>query len=272
MTVDILIHILAGLLLGGIVNVLADNLPQGRVLSLPRYRDGRVRPLAAWLGLGAFLFQLRRSSDSSEESNASPLSWRYPLTELALTALLLSANLVGNANGQLAFGQQILQQIYVIAFVLLAVVDIEHRRILFFPVVAACLLALVDAALFPQQPPALPSSLAGGAVGGIVFSLVYAGGQIYARLRSDGGAMPTPFGKGDIYLMVLGGLVVGFPTVLALMVIAVFLGGLGALAYIAALRLQGRRYEQFTVLPYGPYLLAATYLLMLFPNIIGLGN
>ncbi len=269
---DVAIHALAGILLGGLVNALADNLPQSRFLARPRYADGSPRPLIAWLGLSAFMLNRRRPRDKREGECPDKLSWRYPLTELTLAALLLTTHLAAGANPQASLGQQLLWQLYAVDFVLLAVVDIEHKRILFLPVLAAAMLAMLDAAVFPQHPPGLTSSLAGGFVGGIVFSLVYAGGQVYGGRINHSSEKPTTFGKGDVYLMAVGGLIVGFPNVLVAMFGAVIMGGAGALAFIVGIRLRGQRYERFTALPYGPYILGAVYFVMLFPNAVGLGT
>ena len=262
---DAVIHILAGIALGGLVNALADNLPHGRLLARPRYPDGVVRPLAAWLGLGAFLFNLRRSPGAGSPGR---LGWRYPLTELALAGVLPAMHL---AAVQAPLGQQLLWQAYAVIFALLGIVDIEHKQILFSPLIALSALALLDAAVFPRPAPDLLNSLAGGVAGGLVFSLVYSGGKIYRQSLNRGTEIPKAFGKGDVYLMAMGGLVVGFPNALAAMAAAVFLGGGGALAWLLAARLRGRGYAGFTALPYGPYILAATYAVMLCSGGVGPG-
>lgn len=254
---DAVIHILAGIALGGLVNALADNLPHCRLLARPRYPDGAARPLVAWLGLGAFLFNLRRSPGVGTPGQ---LGWRYPLTELALAGLLPATHL---ATEYAPLGQQLIWQAYIVIFALLGIVDIEHKRILFSPVIALSALALFDAAVYPQPAPDLLSGLAGGVAGGLVFSLVYAGGQIYRKSLNNVTEIPTAFGKGDVYLMAMGGIVVGFPNALAAMAAAVFLGGGGALAGLLAARLRGQGVDRFTALPYGPYILAATYVMML---------
>ena len=260
---DAVIFVLAGIALGGLVNLLADNLPHGRILARPRYPGGAARPLVAWLGLGAFLFNLRRSP-----TNETPgqLGWRYPLTELALAGLLPVTHFVAV---QAPLGQQLLWQAYAVIFALLGIVDIEHRRILSWPLFALSALALFDAAVFPQPAPDLLSSLAGGVTGGLVFSLVYAGGLIYRQSLDRGTEIPTAFGKGDVYLMAIGGLVVGFPNALAAMAAAVFLGGGGAMVWLLAARRRGRGFARFTALPYGPYILAATYAVMLSASGVG---
>ena len=267
---DTALHLLAGILLGGLVNALADNLPQGRMLARPRYSNGAARPPVAWLGLSAFLFDRRLPPGEGKPGDGQKLSWRYPLVELALAGLLLAADRAAAESAQAALGQQALWQAYVCVFVLLTIVDIEHKRILLPPILAASLLALIDAAAFPQHPPGLPSSLAGGVVGGGVFWLAYAGGQVYGRIRGRRRALPTAFGTGDIYVMAMGGLLVGFPDVLAAIVLAVCLGGAGALAYLLGARRRGEREGRFAALPYAPYILAATYFVMLFPGAISL--
>ena len=89
---DILLVALLGLLLGGVVNALADDLPAGR-LGLPRYPDGGRRPLAAWLGMSAFALGLRRApaaapAPAKSDVGGHALTWRYPLVELALAIMM----------------------------------------------------------------------------------------------------------------------------------------------------------------------------------------
>ena len=107
--------IIAGFLLGGVVNALADNLPHGRLLSQPRYRDGTARPLVAWLGLSAVVFGMRRPQDESRRERQK-LSWRCLITELVLTALMLTIHLVALAKPQISLGQQLLWHLYAILF------------------------------------------------------------------------------------------------------------------------------------------------------------
>ena len=46
---------LLGILVGGVLNVLADDLPMRRTPSRPHYPDGTPRAPSAWLGIIAFL-------------------------------------------------------------------------------------------------------------------------------------------------------------------------------------------------------------------------
>ena len=68
MLLNVFIVGLIGILAGGVVNILADALPQQKAVRFPpRYPDGTPRPLIAWLGITAFLFgrRTRRTDQSS---------------------------------------------------------------------------------------------------------------------------------------------------------------------------------------------------------------
>ena len=73
---------IVGIFVGGVLNWLADYLPDYEIPAQPRYPDGTPRPPIAWLGLTAFLADWR--CPGADRVNCLP--WRYPLTEIA-TAL-----------------------------------------------------------------------------------------------------------------------------------------------------------------------------------------
>src|SRR5689334_8172903 len=81
-----------GLLAGGIVNALADDLPHYRRPRLPHYPDGTPRPVKAWLGITAFLLGARSSASGSK------LSRRYPLTEIGTALLMLLTLMVAETS------------------------------------------------------------------------------------------------------------------------------------------------------------------------------
>ena len=114
-------------------------------------RDGRAIPMArrvrfvAWLGACAFLLSRRQSAATDA---ATALSWRYPLTELTLALLFLVTRLLTRNDASIALERQLIYLAYLAIFVLLALVDIEHRRILLLPLGLAAALALADAAFY----------------------------------------------------------------------------------------------------------------------------
>lgn len=271
---DWLLLALIGLLMGGVANVLADDLPAGRKPGLPRYSNGSHRPLAAWLGVTAFAFRLRQAPDTRSAGSGfhsatrGSLSWRHPLVEITLAALMTLTQVVVTDIRQLSVAETLIWQGQVVLFVLIGLIDLEHRRIPLSPLLAAGALAIVRAFAFPLTPPTTAVMLVGALFAGLAFSLLYLGGRLFARLASRRGNMPkdvSVFGMGDVYLMTVGGLIVGFPDVLIAMALAILLGGIGALFYMAAKRASGG-FQPFTALPYGPYILASIYVVMLLPD------
>ena len=58
---------LLGLLIGGVLNILADDLPMRRTPSRPHYPDGTPRTPSAWLGIAAFLTGQREPEEDPGE-------------------------------------------------------------------------------------------------------------------------------------------------------------------------------------------------------------
>lgn len=268
---SILILIL-GVLAGGVINLLADELPYRRGLSLPRYADGTRRPPSAWLGLSAFLLGQRSpAKPEPDPSRARPaqdshLTWRYPATEILTALLMLVAYLrslemenitaVSFPPTQTAFWL-----LYCAIFMLIIVIDMEHKLILFVVMIPSFFIAILDALILPVPGPNLRDSLLGGAVGFGIFFLLYQGGFLFTYILGQirGESIQTvAFGYGDVMMMTFSGLLLGFSYVFIAMFITVFLGAFGAFAYLISRSLLGQRYSAFTAIPYGPYIVIAT--------------
>ncbi len=248
-----------GILSGGIVNALADDLPYRR-LRKPAYPDGTPRPIRAWLGITAFLLKLRLPAD--HHMGAPKLGWRHPVTEIVTAALMVAASVIMGRTDDVPGGQMLVWLIYMALFMLITVIDLEHKRIMFVYILPAAVLALLDALLFPNPLPTLASALVGGGFGFMVFCIVYLGGHLFRHLmgRVRGEKMDAlAFGFGDVMMTSLSGLMLGFENVILVMFLAIFLGGGGAALYLLI-----RPYRPFTAIPYGPYIAAATIMVMFF--------
>jgi prepilin signal peptidase PulO-like enzyme (type II secretory pathway) len=252
---------LIGILTGGVVNALADDLPYHRWPKLPRYPDGTLRPVTAWLGITAFLLGQRTSAHGSK------LSWRHPLTEIATAALMVLTLIVTLNSDNVTPLQRVFFFIYMAIFMLIIVVDVEHRLILFAVIIPSCIIALLDAILTPQKDiPDLGRALLGAGLGFGVFFLMYLGGMLFSVVvaKMRGYELPeVAFGYGDVMLSTLCGLILGLERMIVAMFITVFLGAFGALIYLIVRRLSGR-YNLFTPLPYGPYIVIGTLIMLLF--------
>lgn len=271
---------LVGLLLGGIINILADDLPERRNPRSPRYPDGTPRAPLAWLGVLAFLSGQRESPSApgeapalAEESNpfglmgmdgdavAGPpsrvLSWRHPVVEIG-TALAFAAMAFGFAgNDNLP-----VWLVYVAIMVLVTVIDVEHRLILFVVMVPSALFALIVAAVAPPDAGReFGYYLAGGLVGFGLYFMMFLGGVVFSAATRPG---TVAFGFGDVMLGTLSGLMLGWRAFIFAALITVFVGAFGAIFYLSLQTMSRENYRKFTPLPYGPYIVIGTLVMLLF--------
>jgi leader peptidase (prepilin peptidase)/N-methyltransferase len=246
---------LVGVLAGGLVNALADDLPERTTLRPPHYADDTPRPPIAWLGILALVTGHRASPEGAR------LTWRYPVVEIVLGvvyALLAAAHPLD--------GAQLFQLVFLAILMLVMVIDIEHRLILFVVILPACVLALLAAALVPVPPPDLGDALLGGLVGFGVYFAIFLGGVGFSALMASmrGEEIPeVAFGFGDVLLATLSGMLLGWQAFLFALMITIFLGAAGAVLYLFSRMVIRRPYAMFTALPYGPYIVLGTVIMML---------
>ncbi len=259
---------LLGILLGGVVNVLTDDLPQRRRPRLPHYPDDTPRPVIAWLGITAFAFGKRAAP------TGSILPWRHPITEAA-TALALVIGLlqIRTFEDPTHPVQLIFWLAYLVILVLVTVIDLEHRLILEVVIFPSCVLALADALLFPVigGAPALITALGGAALGFGVFFGFYMGGFLYSYISATLRGFDNEevaFGYGDVMLATLCGLILGWRSMIFAIFLTVFLGAFGAMFWIIGRKLARKNTSLFTPLPYGPYIVAGTVAMLLFNDFI----
>ncbi len=253
---NVLLAVIAGvvgLLAGGVINLLADDLPlEDSPIRPPHYPDESPRP---WLGMVAFLTGRRRSPGGAR------LSWRYPLAEIA-TALLF-------AYVAIAFPFS-LQSVFwmgnLAILVLITVIDLEHRLILFVVVIPAYVFAVIGALIAQTSEIPFRDYLIGGAVGFVIFFVMYLGGMLFSRIavHARGEELDeVAFGYGDVMLATLSGLMLGWQALIFAITIAVFAGAAGAMVYLVARLIVKGKYEFFTALPYGQYIVLGTIVMML---------
>ena len=224
----ILLYSLLGLLVGILVNSLADDLPERRRPTLPHcIQCGQSYRPRGWSGL------VRKLSGRCPACGA-PERWRPLLVEVGM--VLVFAFLWVWYGG---FSPKLLvSSTYMAIFALILVTDMEHRLILHvvtFPAIAFALLAS-----FVTVTPG--SALLGAAVGfGLFFAIYLVGGVVYGA-----GAM----GFGDVTLSTFIGAAVGFPIVMIALLGGILAGGIITLALLLT-----RIRRMSSKIPYGPFLL-----------------
>lgn len=219
---------LAGWLGGGMVNLLADRLTHPR------------RLVWKWIDLRRMLRPSTRSEFLVQvcSSLTLPLLWFFPLPALAFPTA-----------GLLFF-----------FFTLVWVIDVARRMILLTVLAPGALLCLWAGV----QRCGWVRALSGGLAALVVLLFTYALGWLYARLVTklrrqevDGGA----FGFGDVLLGAVLGLLLGFPSIISGLLLALLIAGVANLASIFFLFLR-RRYQPGITIPYAPFLILAAGILL----------
>ncbi|PJF20723.1 MAG: hypothetical protein CUN56_14725 [Phototrophicales bacterium] len=147
------------------------------------------------------------------------------------------------------------------------VIDLEHKLILFAVMIPSAVLAILDAVLTPIPVPPLRSAVIGGVVSFVVFYIFYLGGFLFVYVMNqmrDRKINEVAFGYGDVMLIAFSGLMLGFENIVFVMFISVFLGSVGAIVYLFGRLAVAGRYDWFTPIPYGPYIVTATIIVLLF--------
>ncbi|MCA9915807.1 MAG: prepilin peptidase [Anaerolineae bacterium] len=295
---SVVFAVLVGLIAGIVINVLADEIPYRRGLWWPTYPDGARRPPTAWLGLLAFILGQREPKQPEpNEAHARPhlghnrLGWRYPLVELAAIGLMLLAVFATRDDSGMTAAQLVFYWVELAILLLIFVTDIELRMIYRIVTRPALVIALLDALLLPVLAPGIKDAAAGTAFGFGIFYLIYLGGVLFVKVitRSSGEVSNTgnpqqeensenqaeanedtedeeivAFGFGDVRLMAFCGALLGFLGTFLAMFIAIFLGAIGAIVYLIGKRFLSGQYSAFSPIPYGPYIIIATIIVMFY--------
>jgi prepilin signal peptidase PulO-like enzyme (type II secretory pathway) len=219
-----------GLLVGGLTNQLAADLPARRGLTAPHCPYcGETRPWGMWLSLPAYL--ARRVRCPSCDASIKPIR---PITELGLAA--------GYAYLWITLGPSIklvFQMAYLAVLALILVTDIERRLILNVVTYPAILFAIAAGFFTPGMRGW--SALAGGAIG-FLFFLVAA---LVGTALFGSGAL----GGGDVKLAAFVGLITGFPLVIGALLLTIVTGAVVSLFLLVT----GMRSLRDPI-PYGPFL------------------
>lgn len=227
-----LIFALFGLVVGLILNVLADDLPARVDPAAPHCTQcgHRYRPMH-WLALARLLSQARCTECGATTGRRHV--WVEVITSLIFAVL---PSLIANPV-DLVFGAA-----YVAILILVIVIDLEHRLILHKVTFPSTLLALLGSVFISSN--SLLLALLGAGLGFAVFYCLYwLGKQLFG---------PGALGFGDVTLSMTLGAMVGFPYIVFALVLGIMLGGLISFGLIVSGRLSMRSY-----VAYGPFLAMA---------------
>ncbi len=237
----VILYSLLGVLVGALLNLAADRLPQRRPLLAPPScpQCGADRPWVEAVALVGLLWGRVRCPQCG-----AAVALRRPILE-AVTA-------VAFAFFWLRYGPSIvlvLVSLHACALFLLFVIDLEHRLILRMVIYPAMGMALVGSQFYPGL--GLRRAVLGGALAFVFFYLVAVVGRLVFRRTAMGG--------GDANLAAYVGLITGFPEVVLALLITVCLGGLVSLALVVG-GFKGLR----SYIPYGVFLAAGGLVVLVF--------
>jgi len=253
---EILLAILFGFIgiaVGSFLNVCVDRLPSGNsIIYPPSHCDACNHPLAPKDLIPLFSYLWLRGRCRYCQARV-PL--RVFSLELGTGLLFAFLYLHFGLGAELA-----VTAFYASLFIVIGVIDLEHKLILnkiVYPMAVVALLldiflrqpGILDFLL--PQPPVL-GALIGGA-NGIVSGAIGFVLLLIPALVSRGG-----MGFGDIKMVALIGLVTGFPLVLVALFLGIVLGGL-----VASVLLLFRIKKRKEAVPFGPFLAVATILTLL---------
>jgi leader peptidase (prepilin peptidase)/N-methyltransferase len=159
---------------------------------------------------------------------------------------------------------------YLTLFVLIAVIDVEHRLVLNAVMLPAFALALIE--LLVTRRLEFQAALVGYAVGQLVVMGMFLLGALFLWIINTGRREPVSevaFGVGDVTLATFGGLVVGYPRVVVMLVLMIVLGGVIAGLFWLYHRFVRRDYRAYTPLAYGPAIVLSAAIMLVFGTEIG---
>ena len=261
MDYSIVIPILLGWVGGLFINYIADVLPHTRAFSQPACSHcqaqftradyltlracrscGKRRPIRAWLvqalTVASFTY-----------------SWLVPSKALGIP----------------------LGMVVLVYFGIVTVIDLEHRLILHPTSMAGAVIGLIAGTQLNSRlhgnnlPVGLGMSLLGGLFGFGIMFLFYQLGAVITRYRArklqaagQADDEEEALGGGDIYLLGVLGLLLGWPIIWDALLLGVLLGGAFSLLYLLALVVRGRYSSQalMNFIPYGPYFIASAFYLL----------
>jgi prepilin signal peptidase PulO-like enzyme (type II secretory pathway) len=274
----VVLAIVAGFCVGVAVNLLADYLSASRHYNLarsnpfvskdvippapkffPQNSDGQRLPIYLWSGVVAALLRQGVFKDGTRG--------RHVITEigLALAYAWISNQYQDQIQTHLGF-----LLFYAAVFALIVVIDTEHRWILFETIWPPALVAIFESIFFPRV--SLPDSLRGGLYGFVILYGLYVLGLIFARgvsLVTGRRVGRTVLGFGDVRMGMLAGLILGWGALGPALLLMILSGAVAAAVFIIYKVGKTRRYRIFSAIPYGPYIVLGTAIMLYAPWIMG---
>jgi len=249
-----LAFVVFGLVVGSFLNVVIDRLPAGHSLAYPPShcpscnKRLTVKDLIPVLSYSWLRGRCRYCGER--------IPLRLPLVEAATGVAF------GLLFAYFGFSPELLISLFYFCLLLvIAVIDLKHQLILNRLVYPAAGIATVFTFMFHRldfdimpiklnMVPNIAQAAIGCAIGLVLFLLI--------AVLSRGG-----MGLGDVKMAALMGIMLGFPSVMVAIFLAIMAGGITAIVLVAT-----RKKERKQVIPFGPFLALGTMLALIWGNSI----
>ncbi|RJO62556.1 MAG: prepilin peptidase [Dehalococcoidia bacterium] len=239
------LFVLFGLLVGSFLNVVIDRLPSGQSLAYPPShcpscnKRLAVKDLVPVLSYALLKGRCRYCGQ--------PIPLRLPLVEAATAVAFGLLFAFFGLSPELAIAL-----FYFCLLLVIAVIDLEQQLIMNWLVYPAAPIATAFSLLAYRLDivPDITHAAIGCAIGLVLFLLI--------AILSRGG-----MGLGDVKMAALMGIMLGYPSVLVAIFLAIVAGGIVAIVLLAT-REKGRK----QAIPFGPFLALGTMLALLWGNSI----
>jgi prepilin signal peptidase PulO-like enzyme (type II secretory pathway) len=149
-------------------------------------------------------------------------------------------------------------------FGLVAVIDLEYKAILLPTTYFGVLLGLVGGIVIHG----VVDTLVGGAAGLLIMFGLYKFGEVFVKVLGKIRHQEideVALGEGDVYLMGVLGLMVGWPYVIGGLVFSMLAAGLVS-GLIVVVSLILRKYQALVAIPYAPFLLFGAWVMLFIPK------
>lgn len=240
-----LLFALIGLLVGALINALADDWPRREPLSRPHCPNpecNHIYGLSRWLGIS------QRLLEGKCPECEKPTRKRVVFVEIA-TAVIFAAMPFFFTDPAVL----IIYTIYMAILILVIVIDLENRLILDIVTYPGTFLALLFSFILPHI------NFLSAFIGALLGLLLFLGIYWLAKVTFGAGAI----GQGDVKLAMMMGAMLGVPTILTAIVMGIILGGVIS-GFLLATKLVGRH----TYLPYGQYLAISAMIMLVWGSSI----
>jgi leader peptidase (prepilin peptidase)/N-methyltransferase len=249
--ITLMINIILGWIGAGIVNYLADVLPEYRKFVHPRCPECQHE--RSW----KHYLLLTACEKCKTGSGVRSLLVLIVGPVLAVLLYIFPIENLGN-YGSL---------IWLVFFGLVVIIDLEHRLILHPVSLVGAVLGLI----FGILEHGLVNTLLGGAAGfGIMLGLYFLG-ELFIRIMSKSRGeeiTEIALGFGDVNLAGVIGLLLGWPGIIGGIFLAIFLGGIVSGLFLLV-QLIRKKYQAFQALPYGPFMVLSVVVLFYISQTIG---